>query len=147
VKLDPLVAGAGAGLLAALLLAPATGDALGRLADARAEQAQLVTAVAEAKRPASALVTPGLAVADALALAVRIRERAKAGGVLVEQAEPLGSDRLALVRLRLSGPEKSVIAMIDALEREAPLVRLQWQLTALPGGGVRLSGEAVAARR
>ena len=144
----PIAVGVGAGLVLALFLAPATGTALGRLAEARAGRVILADAVARAQAPTPPLVPTALAAPSPETLVAQIRERAKAGGVLVEEAAPQASGSLAVVRVRLSGPEKSVIALVDAIERGQPLVRLRgWRLAALTGGGVRLTGEAVAARR
>jgi len=144
-KLPPLAIGAGAGLLLALVLAPATGTALGKLATARAERVKLAQIVSAPETARTPLVTPGLALSGDLA--ANIRERARSGGVLVEEATQVSSDTLVIVRLRLSGPEKAVVALADSLERDAPLVRLRgWRLVAIEGG-LRLTGEAVAVRR
>lgn len=146
-KLPPLAYGMGAGLIAIALLVPVTGSALGELATARADRAKLAAAAAapEAARPA--MVVQGQALGDPAALAARIRELARNGGVLVEAlSEPKGNGLIA-VSFRISGPEKAVVALADALERDAPLVRLRgWRMIAIPGG-VRLSGDAVAVRR
>ena len=143
-KPSPMTVGVGAGLLAALLLAPFVGSSLGALTAARVELSRL-----KQPMPRSApLVASGL-MTDAAALASRIRADAKQGGVLVEEiAERRDGVALIRLRLRLSGPEKAVIALADSLERGSPLVRLRiWRLLPLPGGGVRLVGEAVAVRR
>lgn len=149
-----LFAGFGGGLAAVVLLAPATATALGDLARARAAQAKAAVAAA---RPSA--VTPLLAsgmrtsggseVQAARTIIHRIRTLGAAGGVLVEQAEPLpAGGGLVRVRLKLSGADKAVVALADRLEREAPLVRLDsWQVRALADGGVRLDGVAVAAWR
>lgn len=144
-KPPPLAIGAGAGLLLALLLAPATGTALGKLATARAERTKLAHIVAAPEIARTSLVAPGLALSGDLAS--NIRERARSGGVLVEEATQVSSETLVIVRLRLSGPEKAVVALADSLERDAPLVRLHgWRLVAIEGG-VRLTGEAIAVRQ
>jgi hypothetical protein len=149
-----LIAGAAGGLLAVLLLAPATGTALGELSRARAARAE--AAAFDTRSPTSLpLVAPALRIVApneaeaARALASRVRTLAAQGGVLVEQAQGVrGSAGLARLRLRLSGPDKAVIALADRLERDAPLLRLRsWQITALGDGGLRLDGEAVAAWR
>jgi hypothetical protein len=147
-NVPPLALGAGAGLLLAVVLAPATGTALGTLATARAERAKLAQAVAAPEAASGPLVAPGLALGgDAAALAANIRARARSGGVLVEEASAVSAGTLAIVRLRLSGPEKAVVALSDSLERDTPLVRLRgWRLVAIEGG-LRLTGEAVAVRR
>ncbi|MES2445509.1 MAG: hypothetical protein V4574_22000 [Pseudomonadota bacterium] len=148
-KLPPLAIGAGAGLVLALLLAPATGTALGKLDAARAERSELTAMLAEPVPPPAPLVVSGLPLGgDAALLAANVRERARSGGVLVEEiADVSPAGRLAVLRLRLSGPEKSVVALADSLERDAPMVRLRgWRLAAI-AGGVRLTGEAVAVRR
>ena len=147
-KLPPLAIGVAGGLLLALILAPATGTALGKLAEARAERAKLTTELA-APESNAALVGPGLAITGGEdSIIARVRERARGGGVLVEEATVLkGSGSLLVVRLRISGAEKAVIALADSLEREAPLVRLRtWKLVASPGG-VRLNADAVGAMR
>ncbi|WP_431469912.1 hypothetical protein [Sphingosinithalassobacter sp. LHW66-3] len=154
-RLPPLAIGGLAGLVLALLLAPATGAALGRLAEARAERARLALLADAPAAVAPPLVVPASAIEapDAMAarrqLARRIRAAAGQGGLLVEELSlaraPVG---LVAVKLRLSGPEKSVLALADALERGSPLVRLRgWALAPLPEGGIRLEGEAVAAWR
>ena len=76
----------------------------------------------------------------------RIQRLAKAGGLLVEEtaaaAAPAG---VIALRLRVSGAEKAVVAFTDAFERDTPLVRLRsWRVEPV-AGGVRLTGEAVAA--
>lgn len=152
-KLPPLAWGAAAGFAALLVLAPATGTALGRLASARAEHARL-RAATDAPVEGGALVSAGqgLQAADAAggraAMMARVQRLAKAGGVLVEEtnaaAAPAG---LVALRLRVSGAEKAVVAFTDAFERETPMMRLRaWRLEPV-AGGVRLSGEAVAAWR
>jgi hypothetical protein len=143
-RAPPLIAGAGAGLLLALLLAPATGTALGTLATARAERAKAAVAAAAPEAPAAALVAPGLASGSPGALEARIRQKAREGGVLVEQFGASSSGALILARVRLSGAEKAVVALADALERGTPLMRLRsWRLEPV-AGGVRLSAEIVA---
>lgn len=144
-KLPPIAMGAGGGLLLALVLAPFAGSSLGALAAARAERSALTRVPPEATTP---LVASGLTT-DAAPLAARIRAAASQGGVLVEEiAERKGGGGLVRLRLRVSGPEKAVVALADRLERDAPLVRLRaWRLLPLPDGGVRLVAEAVAVRR
>lgn len=148
-KLPPLAIGALAGLVLAAALAPATGTALGNLASARAERARLTAEIAAPATGGTPLVAPDLALqGGGDVLVARIRERARGGGVLIEEATPLKTEgSLVMIRFRASGPEKAVIALADALERETPLVRLRtWKLIAIPGG-VRLIGDAVAVVR
>lgn len=154
-KRATLIAGIGGGLVALTLLAPATGTALGELERARkaASEAEAMLR-APVMRPvpltAAGLRAPGgNEAAAAAALASRVRRLAAEGGVLVEQAAGApGSDGLLRLRLRLSGPDKAVIALAERIEREAPLTRFAaWRVAALPGGGIRLEGEAVAAWR
>jgi len=144
-KLPPLAIGAGAGLLIAALLAPATGTALGKLGAVRAERARLTAQLAAPQGAPPPLVVSGLALGGDLA--ANIRERARSGGVLVEEiADVSPAGRLAVFRLRFSGPEKAVLALADSLERDTPLVRLRgWRLAGIEGG-VRLTGDAVAVR-
>lgn len=54
---------------------------------------------------------------------------------------------VAALRIRVSGAEKAVIALADALERGRPLMRMRnWRIEPIPeGGGIRLIGEVVAA--
>lgn len=147
-KLPPLAMGALGGLVLAAALAPAAGTALGKLASARAERAKLTEELA-APESNAALVAPGLALTGGEdSMIARVRERARGSGVLVEEAKVLnGAGSLLVVRLRVSGPEKAVIALADSLEREAPLVRLRtWKLEAI-SGGVRLTAEALASIR
>lgn len=144
---SPIAWGVGGGLALVLALAPSVGTALGRLATAREERAALTAALAAPPAARGPLVARGLALRDPQALVAQIRERARSGGVLVEEATPVrGEGALIAIRLRISGPEKAVIALADALEREAPLVRLRgWRIAAIEGG-VRLSGDAVAVK-
>lgn len=150
-----LIAGIGGGVVAVALLAPATGTALGKLAQARDTLVEARAAAnAPAARPvpltAAGLRAPGGSEAAAAGtLVARVRRLAAEGGVLVEQAvrAPAG-EGLVRLRLRLSGPDKAVIALADRIEREAPLLRFAaWRASALPGGGLRIEGEAVAAWR
>jgi len=53
---------------------------------------------------------------------------------------------VAALRIRVSGAEKAVVALADALERGRPLMRMRsWRIEPIPEGGVRLIGEVVAA--
>jgi hypothetical protein len=148
-RVPPLAAGAGAGLLLVLALAPSTGTALGKLSAARTERTRLAAVADAPERPRPPLVTPGFAAGkDSALLAARIRGRAHDAGVLVEQVA-LGRGGGALMRLRLSfsGSEKAVVALADALEREAVLIRFEsWKLAPVEGG-VRLTGQALAVRQ
>jgi hypothetical protein len=150
-KLSPIPAGAGIGLLAILVLAPLTGTALGRLSAARAEHAR-VAALAVAPVATPALLAPGLAVrgdaaAARAAMMNRLQALAKAGGVLVEETSAARAPaNVAALRIRISGAEKAVVALTDALERDRPLMRLRsWRIEPVTGGGVRLIGDLVAA--
>jgi hypothetical protein len=150
----PVLIGMGGGLIAVLALAPATGGALGTLASARGKLAAM-RAQAAAPVGNTALVQPGLPLgvrdvgAGRAAIVAKVQQLARSGGVLVEETGPMpASTVLAAVRIRLSGSEKAVVALADALERGRPMIRLRgWRLDAAPGGGVRLTGEAVAAWR
>lgn len=150
-----LIAGIGGGLVAVALLAPATGTALGKLGRARDALAEARAAVrapvrAPVQLTAAGLRAPGGSEAAAAgALAARVRKLAADGGVLVEQAvRAPGGEGLVKLQLRLSGPDKAVVALADRIERAAPLLRFAaWRASALPGGGLRIEGEAVAAWR
>lgn len=153
-KVPPLLLGAGAGLIGALLMAPVAGSALGELASARAERDSL-RAEADAPAVRQPLLAPGLALraGDAAAArtlaAARVEALAKAGGLLVEDSGALAAPAgVVALRLRVSGAEKAVLGFADALEREKPVLRLRgWEIEALPGGSVRLSGELVGGWR
>lgn len=147
----PLLSGVLAGLVLAVLLAPWTGAALGALAKARAARAATMAAAA-APSASAPILRPELAFPRGTASAAvraRIDRLARGGGVLVESVTPaVAPAPLALVDLRLSGPEKAVLALVDALERERPLVRFRaWRIVPAEGGGVRLSGTLVGAVR
>jgi hypothetical protein len=149
-KVPSLALGVGAGLLVAALLTPLTGKALGELTAARAARSQLASAAAMPDR-APALAVRGLALAapDAAAgraiMMARLQRLAKAGGVLVEETNAIETpEGLVALRVRVSGAEKAVLALADAFEREAPLMRFRYWSIVPVAGGVRLSGEAVA---
>ncbi|HTG38663.1 hypothetical protein [Sphingomonas sp.] len=84
------------------------------------------------------------------AVATRLRRDAAANAVLVERiagASPLGPG-LARINVELSGSEKAVLIVADAIEREQPGVRWrEWRLAAVSGGAVRLSGDVAIAWR
>ncbi|MDT8757107.1 hypothetical protein MZO42_00205 [Sphingomonas psychrotolerans] len=149
-RVPPLVWGASAGLLVAALLASPTGKALDELAETRAARWKLAQAAAlpEHRSPLAAsgvaLAAPDVAAGRAVMMA-RLQRLAKAGGVLVEETSAIeATDGLVALRVRVSGAEKAVIALADAFEREAPLMRFRrWSLEPV-AGGVRLSAEAVA---
>lgn len=146
--------GAAGGLIAALLLAWPAADAWFDLAEARGER---MAAEAELARPASApapLLRAGQAptasdVATArAALAQAVRGAARGQALLVEELAPAPAlgPRTAAVRLSLSGADKGVLAVLDALEGTAPAARFQVvSVEALPDGGLRLKGTWVAA--
>lgn len=147
----PILWGVLAGLVLAALLAPWTGTALGALAAAREARAA-VRAEARAPTRDSALLRPDLAFAGADAPAViraRIERLAHGGGVLVEAIEPTPAPTpLVMLALRISGPEKAVLALADAVERERPLLRFRsWRIEPAEGGGIRLRGVLVGAAR
>lgn len=150
-----LMAGVGSGLAVVALLAPATGTALGKLSRARTGLIEARAAVSAPVRAPVPLTAAGLRApggneaAAAGAIAARVRKLAAEGGVLVEQAGhvPAG-EGLVKLHLRLSGPDKAVVALTNRIEHEAPLLRFAaWRVSALAGGGLRVEGEAVAAWR
>ncbi len=148
-----VAAGLGGGLIAAVLLAVPALDALVELWAARQVRANLAASIAAPPEPVRQLVAPGLAIAApdraaaARTLAGRIRGSAASAGVLVEVLSPTPSQAgIVTLQVRLSGPEKAVVAMIDGIERGAPLTRFRsWRASALADGGVRVEGEMVAA--
>lgn len=98
---------------------------------------------------ASWRLAAGSAGAAQAATARRVRAAAKANGVLVEtlkSAEPIGPG-IARIELSMSGPEKAVLTLGDAVERGGRGVRWEnWELAAVPGG-VRLMGTVAIAWR
>ncbi len=147
----PILSGVLIGLLLAAMLAPWTGAALGALAAARAARAAAVV-VAAAPAAAPDIVRPDLAfprAGAAQALRKRVEQLAHGGGVLIEAMAPApGPAQLVLLDLRISGPEKAVLALADAVERERPMARFRaWRIEPAEGGGVRLRGVLVGAVR
>lgn len=146
--------GATGGLIAALLLAWPAGDAAFDLADARGERAAVE---AELARPAPAPATllragQALTAPDAAAaraeLAKAVHWTARGQALLVEELAPAPAlgPRTAAVRLSVSGGDKGLLAVLDALEGTAPAARFQAvSVEALPDGGLRLKGTWVAA--
>jgi hypothetical protein len=147
----PILFGVLTGLLVAALLAPWTGAALGRLAKARAARAA-VAAATGAPSSNDPVLKPELAFPRtdaATAIRARIERLAHGGGVLVEAIAPMAAPSpLVMLEVRVSGPEKAVLAFADAMERERPLLRFRnWRVEAVEGGGVRLSGVLIGAMR
>lgn len=144
-----LTAGGAVLALSALPAARAV-DALQRARQTHAALAAELAAPPPAPVP---IVAPGLEVptqqaAQARALVARqIRVAAARGGVLVERLDPAPSAAgVAAVAVRLSGPEKAVVALVERIERDTPLTRFRsWKISALADGGVRVEGELVAA--
>ncbi|MFZ3484716.1 hypothetical protein [Sphingomonas sp. 3-13AW] len=139
-----------AGLLIAAGLCIPMARSLDRLADARATRDRLATAL-QAPAP-SPVVAPELALAapDRAAatrrLAGQLRAAATAGGLLIETIAPADSTAPGLVALdlRVSGPEKAVLAFADRTERARPLARFaRWRVEAGEGGSVRLDARLV----
>lgn len=143
---DPVAWGLGGGVAAALLLSPAMFGTLERLAAGRRAAAEAAQPV---PRPA-ALVRTDLAWPvgggePAARVAAELRARARAGGVLVERAEPLAApEGLVTLEVRLSGSERAVLALADGLERGQPLARWRRWSVAPAGTGLRLDGELLA---
>lgn len=147
----PILWGGGVGLLLAALLAPWTGTALGDLARVRAARNVAAGALA-APVVAVPPVQPDLAFPGPNAASLvrqRVERLARGGGVLVETMAPLSTRApLMALSLRVSGPEKAVLALADAIVRERPLLRFRsWRIKPAEGGGVRLSGVLVGATR
>ncbi len=145
--------GVGGGLFACALLAVPTFEALGDLWSVRQTRAHLAARMAVPPEPDRPLVASSLAIraqdrtSAMRGLAEHIRRSAAAAGVLVETLTPTAPQPgIVTLQVRLSGPEKAVIAMVDAIERGAPLTRFRnWRAAALPDGGMRVEGELVAA--
>ncbi|MCR5872382.1 MULTISPECIES: hypothetical protein [unclassified Sphingomonas] len=147
------MAGLVGGVLAgAALMLPGL-EALSELWSARAMRSDLAAQITAPPEPLRPIVAPGLAIraqdraAAGRALATHVRGRAASAGVLVETLTPTAPQPgIVTLGIRLSGPEKAVIAMIDGVERGTPLIRLRWwRATALADGGVRVEGEMAAA--
>lgn len=136
-------------IVAAILASPAA-DAVADLSRARAARDRAVATLARpvagpVALPDAAMAADGAADARSR-LAARLRAEAIRGGVLIEAIVPdrTGPEAIAVVAIRVSGPEKSVIAFADTIERTAPMLRLSdWRLVPAPGG-VRLDGRVVA---
>lgn len=146
-----MVLGASAGIVAAALLALPVATAVQRLWSARQIGADLAARIAAPMPPSRPLLAPGLSLrardrptAERM-LADRIRGAAGAAGVLVEALVPAPRQPgIVAFRIRLSGPEKAMIALIDEIERGTPLVRFRaWRASALADGGMRVEGEVV----
>lgn len=141
--------GGGIGLVLAALAWSGAADSLARLDAARAMAADARAAAAPVDRLADAAWRRRARSATAAlsAVAIDARRRAQANGVLVERAVAAAPDGPGLARLdlSLSGPEKAVLTVADAIEREGAGTRwAAWRLTAAPGG-VRLSGSVAVA--
>lgn len=152
---DGIQVGIAGGVIACLLLAPWVIEAVAALTDARQARAD-AEAIAAAPVARPAMIVPGelrmpggSASAAAVTLARGLRARAAGSGVLIERAQAADvGPGLVGIDLRASGSAKSMIALADALEREAPLARFaHWRASALPDGGVRIEGRVVAAWR
>ncbi|MBD8678184.1 hypothetical protein [Sphingomonas sp. CFBP 13720] len=137
------------GALVAVLLSIPAARALDALARARVDHAKArATVMAGMPGPvAIAGAFPADDAADARArLAARLRGDAARGGVLIESlvSDPAAPATLAVLTLRASGPEKAVVAFVDALERSPRPVRMaQWRMTPTPGG-VRIDARVIA---
>ncbi|WP_109806427.1 hypothetical protein [Sphingosinithalassobacter portus] len=152
-KPSPLLFGVAGGLIVAALAVPQALHALDRLSRARTEHARLTAQLAEPEvRPLSLVAPPWRAPqndagAAARAIAKRLRSAAMANGLLVEQiALRRAPQGLAAVAVQLSGSEKSIIAFVDGISREPPMIRFRsWEIAPGEGGGLRFSGIAVTA--
>lgn len=145
--------GLGGGALAAALLTPPAIESVRALWLVRDARATLAAQAAAPVKISKLVVAPGLAIrardgdSAARLLAADVRAGAARAGVLVEALVPAAPrPGIVTLKMRLSGSEKAVIAMIDAVERGTPLARFRdWRMSALAGGGVRVEGELVAA--
>jgi hypothetical protein len=126
-------------------------SALDRLADAREMRSRLTAALQAPPAPPTILPALALAAPDrnaaARGIAAQLRAAAIAGGLLVETIAPAdpGAPGLVALDLRLSGPEKAVVAFADRTERARPLARFAtWRVEAGEGGSIRLDARLVA---
>lgn len=147
----PILIGALTGGALAIAIWPSAQDALARYDVARVAAAQDQAAAGIDRLPVATfrLVAGSAPRAQAIA-AARLRNAARAGGVLIERLAPMPplGPGIARVGLTISGSEKAVLTLADAMERGGRGMRLRgWKIEALPGGAVRLSGELAAAWR
>ena len=145
-RVPPILVGLALGVGGALALSGPMFRAVDRLGEARAERAALDAALAA---PVSVPDLPAIEARDAAAagagLAARVKQGAAKGGLLVEEAGALDAPAgVARLRFRVSGREGAVIALADAIERDAPFARLAAWRIERSGGAVRLSAEVVA---
>lgn len=137
-----------AGLLMAAAFCIPMAATLDRLADARETRSRLAVALHAPPPPAPiapelALAAPDRATATRRA-AGQLRAAATAAGLLVEGIAPAAAPPpgLVLLDLRLSGPEKAVLAFADRAERGRPLTRFaRWRVEAGEGGSIRLDAQ------
>lgn len=150
-----LAAGLGIGLAVVAVLALPMAEALSGLWSARQQRADLEARLVAPAPAVAPLTAPALAIkagdraTASRDLARQLRARAASAGVLVETLAPTAPlPGLVMLRLRMSGPEKAVIALTGEIERGTPLTRFRsWRVAALSDGGVRVEGEVVAAWR
>jgi hypothetical protein len=135
---------------AALFAWPAL-DAWFDLSDARAARAAATMSVRESRSAVpllrdDATMRASDAMAARRAMAGTVIGRGRAGGLLIERVAPArGTPRLAAIVVQLSGPEAGVIALIDHVERQRPVMRFsQWRMEAADNGAVRFSGVLIA---
>ncbi|MFV1919506.1 hypothetical protein VPH46_08775 [Sphingomonas sp. MJ1 (PH-R8)] len=137
-----------AGLLMAAAFCIPMAATLDRLADARETRSRLAVALHAPPPPAPiapelALAAPDRATATRRA-AGQLRAAATAAGLLVEGITPAAAPPpgVVLLDLRLSGPEKAVLAFADRAERGRPLARFAgWRVEAGEGGSIRLDAQ------
>ncbi|QDX25596.1 hypothetical protein FPZ54_05910 [Sphingomonas suaedae] len=154
-RIGSIAVGLVGGALCWLLLAQPMAESVTRLVSARQTRANLAARLEAPPAPQSPIAAAGAALradtrmAATRAMAARIRTAAAGAGVLVEALSATDpGPGLAGVRVRLSGPDKAVIALVDGIERDAPLIRFrEWRATPIADGGVRIEGEMVAAWR
>lgn len=146
-RVPALLIGVGAGVLSALMLIPATADALMRLDSARAARAavgDLALRPPLPPLPQERLIRASTRAAAAGLLAAQLRRLATSSGVLVETAVPVGGGPMARVQLRVSGSEAAVLGLADRIERKTQIARFtRWRIEGI-GGSVRLMGEVAA---
>ena len=152
-KPGPVAAGViGGGVLAALVAWPAL-TASSELQQRRAEAGRLAAQSKSMATPSAMLVgeTRALMASNRAAaerqIARSLMAQAKAGGLLIEAVSrgKAPGEHLIAVRFRLSGAEKGVLAIVDAVESDRPVMRLsEWRIEALADGDVRLTATVVA---
>lgn len=115
-----------------------------------AAEAAAVAANADALPAASFRIAAGSDERARAMIAATLRRRAAAGGLLIERlvAESPVTPAIARLSVTVSGPEKGVLTLADAIEREEGGVRWhRWRIESPSAGTARLTGTLAVAWR